>query len=297
MPGKETFLLIAMLAGISCRREPAPAGSGVQHFDVVGTVQSVDAPRHSAIIAHEAIATYMAAMTMPFQFADELDLSNVERGDRLRFRLAISETRAWIDGFDKCGHVDLPPPAPASKSDARIGATPPNVELRNQDGNAFRLNELRGRAVALTFMFTRCPYPEMCPRLSRQFADAQRALLITQPEARWLLLSVSIDPDHDTPAQLAAYAQTFAAHPKHWKFATGSRDAIEQLSSWFGLEMIRGAGPALDHTLRTAIIDPSGKVQRIFFGNDWRSEDLVTELQRALDGHRERSAAESNDPD
>ncbi len=294
IPGREIFLLIALLACISCRREAEPASaaaaSEVRHFDGTGTVQSVDPLQHSAIISHEAIPTYMAAMTMPFQFTDGLDLNVLERGDRLRFRLAITETRAWIDRFEKIGHVSLPPPPPAPKTDARIGAPPPDVNLKDQDGRTFLLSELRGQAVALTFIFTRCPYPEMCPRLSRQFADAQRALLSSLPDAKWLLLSVSIDPDYDTPTRLAAYADTFGADPKHWRFATGSRAAIENLSTWFGLETIRAEGPTLNHTLRTAIIAPSGEVQNIFSGTDWQPDDVIAGLQRALNGHLERSA-------
>jgi protein SCO1/2 len=296
MPGIGVCLLITVLVFSSCRRETSPvaasAGSDVRHFDVTGTVQSIDRSNRTAVISHAAIPTYMDAMTMPFQFADDLDLSALKRGDQLRFRLAVAEARAWVDQFETLGHINLPPSAHAPQVSARIGARPPATELQDQDGTPFRLSELRDRTVALTFLFTRCPYPEMCPRLSRQFAEAQRALLATHPDAGWLLLSITIDPDYDTPERLAAYAKAFAPDPKHWRFATGSPEAIKELAAWFGLEMIPSAGPTLEHTLRTAVIAPSGKVTRVFDGNNWSTDDLIEEMQQALDDHPERSAAE-----
>lgn len=159
----------------------------------------------------------------------------------------------------------------------RPGDTVPDSAWLDQDGQAFRLSDLKGKAVAVTFIFTRCPLPDYCPRLSARFMEAQRALA---GERSWHLLSLSFDPRHDTPAVLKAYAEAQGAALPRWTFATGEGGSVLAWGARFGLTVSVKDG-LLDHNLRTVVIDADGRVQHVFEGNEWTAEQLVWEMRKA----------------
>lgn len=162
---------------------------------------------------------------------------------------------------------------------ARLGTgdAVPDCAFISQDGEAFQLSRFKGRAVAVTFIFTRCPLPDYCPRLSARFAEAQRLLMA---EKGWHLLSLSFDPAHDTPEQLRAYARGQGADSACWTFATAQPGVVRAFGALFGLTAEEKAG-LLDHNLRTVVIDAGGHVQHIFEGNAWTAEELVWEMKKA----------------
>jgi protein SCO1/2 len=154
----------------------------------------------------------------------------------------------------------------------------PDLALVAESGHAFRLGDaLRGKTTALTFLFTRCPLPDYCPRLASHFAAVQRELAARAPDAAWQLLSVTIDPAYDTPERLAAYAAQHGADATRWTFATGEVAALSELAACFGLT-VSGEGAALSHNLRTAIVDADGRVQKVFPGNAWSPAELAAAL-------------------
>lgn len=256
-----------------------PAVARGDEFTVRGTVRRLTADRQRVLIAHEEIPGYMAAMTMEFTPAPGTSVAELAPGDRLEFRLVVTDRTSRIDRLRKIGRVDLPPEPTARPQPAR-SVELPDVELQDQAGRTFRLADLRGRAVALTFVFTRCPLPDYCPLMNRNFLALQQALAKASSE-KWQLLSVSLDPAHDTPAVLAAYARGYEAEPSRWRFATGALAEIRRLGAACGLEF-SGEGPQISHNLRTVVIDPAGRVRRVFEGNRWRAEELVEEMRRAL---------------
>jgi protein SCO1/2 len=98
----------------------------------------------------------------------------------------------------------------------------------------------------------------------------------------WHLFTVTFDPAFDTPTILKSYAERYKADPARWSFLTGDLVEIGALSDQFGQKFWREEG-ALNHNLRTVVIDATGKVQQIFQGNSWTADDLVAELQRAVE--------------
>jgi protein SCO1/2 len=269
-------------AGCDVRRESAPAASPeVATYDVRGVLHEVRGEGRRAVIAHEEIPGYMEAMTMEFTAAEAADLAGLGRGDVLEFRLSVGERRSWIDRVRKTGRTEI---APASDDPAlpTVGRLPPDVPLLDERGRALRLGDFRGRALAITFIYTRCPLPDYCPLLAARFAEVQRALGASEG---WHLLSISIDPEHDTPERLRAYSARLGADPARWSFSTGESAEIGKLAGFFGLATVR-AGAEWNHNLRTAVLDGAGRVQRVLLGNQWTAEELTAELQRAMPGRR-----------
>jgi protein SCO1/2 len=275
------LLLCLALALTACKRAPAP--SSVIYppvaYEVRGIVRKVEADKHRAVIAHEAIPDYMDAMAMEFEVPGAEDMAALQPGATIAFRLSVTDTRSWVDQVRRIAEpVSVPAEAPVPDILA-VGAQAPDCALVDQTGRAFHLRDFRGRVLAITFIFTRCPLPDFCPRMSEHFDAVQSALPADQTD--WHLLSVSFDPAYDTPERLAAYATRYRANAARWTFATGDVDEVEKLGNAFGLRIFR-EGTELNHTLRTVVIDRQGRVQKIFTGNEWKPPDLIDEINRAL---------------
>jgi protein SCO1/2 len=224
-------------------------------------------------------------MTMPFEAKEPKELTGLKAGDAVSFRMTVTDTDAWIDQIRK-----LTPPKPnelPSRSTFRfvrdveplqIGDPLPEYHFTNELGEAMSIGQFKGQALAITFIFTRCPLPNFCPLMSSNFQDAQKQLLaMSNGPTNWHLLTISFDPDFDAPVILKAYAQRYGADPKHWNFLTGDLIDITAISEQFGQMFWREEG-ALSHNLRTAVVDAAGRVQKIFEGNKWTSDELVAEM-------------------
>jgi protein SCO1/2 len=157
----------------------------------------------------------------------------------------------------------------------------PHYPLTNQFGQAFGLADFKGQVLAFTFIYTRCPLPNFCPRMTSHFLEAQRQLTAdpAAPE-HWRLLTVSFDPEHDSPAVLKKYAEQQGGDPARWIFATGAREELDALTEQFGLNYGR-VGETFDHNLRTVVVDPDGRIRKIFIGNEWQPTELVSEILAA----------------
>ncbi len=283
---------------MSCQRAPErPGGTAAasintnqQVFRVNGVVRSVDLKQHQVEIRHEAIPGYMPAMTMPFGVKDTNELGGLQPGQPISFRLTVTESDGWIDQIQK---LDLPatngPPAASSLRQVRDveplspGDPLPSYSLTNQFGQSFATSGFRGQALALTFLFTRCPFPTFCPRMAANFEETQQKLLAgPQSPTNWHLLTISFDPEFDTPAVLKAYGESRHYDPRHWTFATGAVIDVTAIGEQFGLAFWREQPGTISHNLRTAVVDPGGRVQKIFEGNTWTSDELVAEMRKAM---------------
>jgi protein SCO1/2 len=163
----------------------------------------------------------------------------------------------------------------------------PDVSFVDEAGAARQLAGWRGRAIVVTFIFTRCPLPDFCPLMDTHFAAVQRQVRDDERlRGRVQLLSVSFDPSHDTPAVLAAHAKKNGADPAVWNFVTGDREEIDAFAALFGVSVMReGTNPSdIVHNLRTAVIDGNGRLVKVFNGIQWESADLVAELRSAVGG-------------
>jgi protein SCO1 len=279
-------LLLAVCLAPGCRREP-PA-NGAKRYPIEGRVVEVDRARRSVTLAHKEIPGFMPAMTMPFTVleADAALLQAMAPGDSLRATLVMADSRYWLEDL-----VLAKPPVPIAEPggarpprEPQAGDVLPDVSLVDQDGRALRLTEFRGRALAITFVYTRCPLPDFCPFLTRAFARAHERL-VASPELvrRTALLTVSFDVEHDTPAVLRAYGLPFQkTEPpfSHWRLASGRLEAVRALGAALGLDFDE-ADRSFTHNLRTAVVGTDGRLRRLFRGNDWEPAELVAELTAA----------------
>ena len=282
--------LLGLLLGIAllaCRRQ-APAPAAARH-PLKGKAVAVDPARRAITVAHEDIPGFMPAMTMEFVVLekDAPLLEQVSPGDEITATLVVPDSRYWLEDLVvvKKGEPGAAPLARAPA--ARIGEALPDVELVDQDGRAFRLSSLHGRAYALTFVYTRCPLPDFCPLMMRNFAAAEARLAGDAALLeRTRLLTVSFDPKHDTPAVLRAFGRPFqkTAPPfGHWLLATGAEKALRALGAALELDYVE-ENASFTHNLRTAVVDPRGRLVRLLRGNDWKPEELVALLRRAAQG-------------
>lgn len=253
-----------------------------------GVVTEVFSAEKKVTIKHDAIPGYMQAMTMPFDVKDTNELANLSPGDSVSFRIVIENNKGWIDQIRKTGKmINIPLTSGPLRSVRDVDALNegdllPDYHLTNQLGHAISTAQYRGQALAITFLFTRCPYPNYCPLMANNFAAVQKKLLGT-PNAptNWHLLTVTFDPEFDTPEILRQYAEMHHADPARSTYATGSLTDITALGQQFGLAFWKEQGGIISHNLRTIIIDASGRVQKIFIGNEWQPEDLVAEITKA----------------
>jgi protein SCO1/2 len=268
---------------------PTPASTQqTNYFLVKGEVREVRSNRRSAIIRHEEIPDYMVAMTMPFDVKDPAELKGIKPGDIVSFRLIVTEEEGWIDMVHKLGTTNSPPPPPRETfrqvrqvDPLNVGDFLPDYPFTNELGKVVRLKQFEGQALALTFIFTRCPYPNYCPRMSSNFSEAARRMkALTQAPTNYHFLSVSFDPEFDTPAVLRTYAQAHGYDSKRWNFLTGALVDIDAITEQFGLDFPR-AGINFAHNFRTVVVDASGRIRRIIIGHEWKVDELVTELIQA----------------
>jgi protein SCO1 len=265
-----------------CACAPRPEG---RRHELKGQVLAVSPERQEIVIRHQEIPGFMPAMTMPFSVRDKALLEGRTPGDIVLGTLVVTDTNAWLERLTKIGFAALPsPPAVAEPGALHPGDLVPDAALVDQDGKARRFAEWRGQAIALTFIFTRCPFPDFCPALDRSFARLQEQVKADPALAKSVrLLTVSFDPEHDTPAVLRKHAARLRADPALWTYVTGEVAAVDELGRHFGLSVEReGASAGLTHNLRTAVVDPSGRLVRIWRGSDWAPEEVAAELRKAL---------------
>ena len=281
---------------IGCKQEPpAPVATGAsteetpREYSVRGVVRRVEPERRSLVVKHDEIPGFMPAMTMPFDVKEPKELQGLKPGDRISFRMLVTTNDGWIDRIQVLGSdtnaTATPPPVRITSSVPLLeaGSMLPDYTLTNELGKVIRLSDFRGQVLAFTFIFTRCPYPDFCPRMTDLFGRAQKTLA-GQPEAPKNLrfLSISFDPEHDTPELLRAYAERQHYDPAQWTLATGAWDQLEPLTGHFGLIFGRDVPPEkMEHNLRTVVVRPSGQLQAVLPSNEWQLEDLLREIRAA----------------
>jgi len=287
------YLVGVML--VSCGQQPAGTKGGSEKleetlrvFTVNGIVKETEHADNTLIVEHEAIPDFMPAMTMPFKVKNPVELEGLQPGNAIKFRLSVAENRSWIDQIRKIDALTQNelPPRPAIRvvrevEPLEVGDLLPNYRFTNELGRVFSFEDYKGEALAITFIFTRCPIPEFCPLMSKQFTAVQNRLA-SMPEAptNWHLFSVSFDPHYDTPAILKGYAKIYGYDPEHWSFVTGSMIDIDAITEQFGLPVVQDGG-SLSHKLRTVVVDAQGRIQNIFMGNQWKPTELMDALIEA----------------
>lgn len=275
--------VLTMTAAVVRTRQAGP-GANERAFTVVGVVTAAPAGGQ-VMVAHEAIAGYMPAMTMPFALAPGDALPALTPGDRVRFTLKVGDQAARATAFQVVGRDEgvaaaLRGGASGGAARLRPGDAVPDVSLVTQAGQPFTTGDLRGHLTAVTFIFTRCPMPEFCPLMVKRFQQVQRAIANDPRLGTARLLAVTLDPAFDTPQVLDAYARAMQADPARWQFVTGADADIQRLTRAFAIHVERN-GILIDHTLATAVVGEDGRVLEIWRGNGWTADEVVSRLRAA----------------
>lgn len=281
------FLPILTVLYVGCDQKDEPAPASRQTFEVRGVIQSIRQEGKVLIIDHEEIPGYMRQMIMPFGVAEGESTTQLTPGDEIEFTYEVEEVKSWIHGIEKTGVTkevkiasaeDLP--APEDVELLEIGDVFPNYEFKDQDGRDISLHEYRGRPVALTFVFSRCPVPEYCPAMMRNFHKVEERLK-SDPDApeEWKLLTISFDSWNDSPEIMKAYGEAFGRDSNNWSLlSTDSCCTIYDISGNVGLKFADQDGSFI-HNLRTVVLDKEGKIVRIFTDESWKIEDLISEIK------------------
>jgi protein SCO1 len=285
-------LTVTMAVAMARTRHAGPP-PGFRDHAVTGVVTAAPADGR-VMVAHEEIANFMPAMTMPFALTPGERMPVLQPGDRVRFTLRVDDEAAWATGFEVVGFDSAVASALSGgrgvqPTRLRVGDAVPDVSLVTQAGTPFSGRDLRGHATAVTFIFTRCPVPEFCPLMVKRFQEVQRAITRDPALGQARLLAVSLDPTFDSPAVLDAYARAMQADPARWQFVTGAPADVQRLTKAFAIHVERN-GVLLDHTLATAVLGPDGRVRAIWRGNGWKADEVVAALRAATDHRAEPGA-------
>lgn len=272
--------LAVALATAACSRHDA------RHHQLEGQILALHPENQAVTIRHEDIPGFMPGMTMTFKVDDAKLLEGRAPGDLVKATLVINATEGHLVTLDRIGHA----PLPAAEGGLPVsilepGAPVADVVLTDHTGETRPISGLRGQVLAVTFTYTRCPLPNFCPAIDRQFQRVQDAIRADGAlKGRTRLLSITLDPEYDTPAVLAGHASQLRAEDEIWWFLTGPKKEIEAFASQFGVSVLRDSPEDLVHNLRTAIVDRDGRLAAILNGSEWTTPDLVAELRRAHAG-------------
>jgi protein SCO1/2 len=284
-----TFCLFAFLVittGVVVSQhefQASPVPRATQHFHVIGIVRGVESNGQTMLVQHEDIPGFMPSMTMPFSLHGTNALRGFAAGDRIRFELTVTKDDSWISQIEKFGTES----EPLAHTERQFGENPlepgemtPDFALTDQNGKAFHLATFRGKAVLVTFIYTRCPLPNYCPLMTRNFSVLQENLT-KEFAGRFHLISISFDPEHDTPEVMKSYAGLFTKDDNSWTFASGNKEQITTVASQFGLVYLPEAG-AFTHDLRTALIAPNGRLMHIWRSNVWTPDEIQQRVAEVL---------------
>jgi protein SCO1/2 len=288
---RRSILLLLVGALFAACASPQPDPNRGQRYELKGKIVSFNKAQQQVVIQHETIPDYMDAMTMPFTLREDAAYDVMHAGDSIQATLVVDAERTRLENpiitqaIPTAAGGNTATESPTGElAEPEIGASVPAVSLVNQDGKRINLQQYRGRALVITFIYTRCPLPDYCTLMSNNFAEIKREL-DKSPEtgAGAHLLSITLDPAHDTPQVLRSYG---AAHTENyrdenfarWEFATGTPAEIQRTANFFGMSY-KQDGDQITHSLRTAVIAPDGKLYKMYRGNEWKPAEILRDLR------------------
>jgi protein SCO1/2 len=289
------LFLSAVLLFTACQKTETPQNTSAEarRYTLKGKVISVDKAKKKATIEHSEIKGYMPAMTMEFPVHADWIWEDLKPGVEIsNAELVVDETAKEPYWLENLALVLAPnpnqPAPPVDERFAQIGREIPEFTLTNQDGKRISTKDFKGKTWALTFIYARCPLPDYCIKMSTNFSDAALQIMGSDFKDKMRLLRFSFDPENDTPEKLRVYGQGYLgkdAKPDFsvWQLAVGSDKDVRTIADFFGLryEVDEKDKTQINHSLRTAVISPEGKVTKIFAGNEWTANDLLREMKSA----------------
>ncbi len=288
------FLLAFALTGCHSNANSATASNaanpGTTTYHLRGKIVSTDVAHGIVVVDHEAIPGFMDAMRMPYQLKDPTIASDLHPGDTITADVLVSKSSEETVVLDHIVVIAQAKPDYKPTVFYHVptpGDTVPDFAMRNQDGRAIHLDQFRGKALLLTFIYTRCPLPNFCPLVTHNFAVIDHELS-TDPGlyAKTHLLSISFDPVHDTPARLRSYGAEYIGSDgknafAHWDFAAPSKPELLKMAKFFDVGISPGPDDTITHTLSTTLIDAHGKVVQFYPGNEWTPQQVVADVKKA----------------
>jgi protein SCO1 len=282
------FCLCSVVAcSMACNRSSQVGASGhssAKRYALKGKIISIDKQAGTANIDNEPISGFMDSMVMPYTIKPAAVLDQLQPGDSIAADVVVEPDKYWLENVKVTAHSPTPTnPPSATMHIPSPGDEVPDFQLTNQNGKRISLHQYRGQILLITLIYTRCPFPDFCPRVSHEFAAIERQLL-AEP-ARYgetHLLSISFDPAHDTPKVLRTYGLSCAGKKDpavftHWEFAAIPQTELQEFSDYFALTYKEEVG-LITHSLSTAVISPDGKIFRWYHGADWQASDLLQDI-------------------
>ena len=272
------LMAISFLVPQACSRR-----ADTKQYQLTGQVLAVHRDKQEISIKHEDILNFMPAMTMSFRVADAALLAGREPGELVTATLEVTNSLGRLTAITRTGMAPLPADVGAATI---LGANDevPDAAFIDQANARRSIAQWRGSVVAITFVYARCPLPTFCPLMNQNFARIQKAILADASlKDRAKLISMTFDPENDTPAVLAAEAKRYGADPAVWTFLTGDRATVERFSAALGIGLSRTPGTdEIVHNLRTIVVDPKGRIAAIHSSNEWTVKDVLDDMRAAL---------------
>ena len=256
--------------------------AGSERYPIKGKVVSVDKINKKAEIDHEEIPGFMPAMTMKFPIHEDWIWEDLTPGSEIQAELVVDKNAPEPYYLEKVGIVAAVDPnnvVPINENYVQIGKPVPDFKLVNQDGKAY----------AITFIYRECPLPEYCIKLSKQFSDLANIIAETDNLKDDLrLVSISFDPERDTPAKLKDYGKGYLGKDSKadfniWQLAVADDAETRKIADFFGLQYsVDPSNKALiNHSMITAVVGPDGTIKKIYKGSDFTPEQLLQEMRKA----------------
>jgi protein SCO1 len=264
---------------------PTAIPSDAKTYQLKGIVVSSDATKGVVEIDSQAIPGFMGAMTMPYKLAQPGVAGELHPGDHLTARLRVADSGSVIDQIDVTAQAKPDYKPSKTYNVPTNGEAVPDFKFLNQSGKTIAVDQFRGKALLITFIYTRCPLPDYCIRMSRNFATIQKQLAADpQLYGKIHLLSISFDPAYDTPKVLHSYGTAYAGNAgfSHWDFAAPPPAELDAVEQFFDVGVSPGSNNTLTHSLSTALITPEGKIFRWYPNNDWTPSAVVDDVKQAI---------------
>ena len=259
--------------------------SGSKQYEFQGQVLDKNPATQELTVKHGDIPGFMPAMTMAYTVKDPNNFQNVKAGDVIAAKVVTAKggTEYWLENVRITDESGRKTAKGGSVHRLDVGDQVPDLALINQDGKTFSLSDFKGKAVLLTFIYTRCPVPTFCPRLSGQFAKIQDDLSHAPDDfSKTHLITISFDPKYDTPPVLRKYGLAYLDNNptgfSHWDFASTNASDLKKLADAFGLEYFEEDNQ-ISHTMDIVLISPEGKVVK-YWGTKWTTPELEAALRQ-----------------
>jgi protein SCO1/2 len=257
-----------------------------KRYNLRGQVVAKDVTANEITVQHDEIPGFMAAMTMPYKVKDPATIQEVEPGDKIAAVVVVVNDGSdyWLEDVRITEKSVLKSASGApSVHRLNVGEHVPDLPLVNQDGRTIHLDDFKGKAVLVTFIYTRCPLPNFCPRLSSQFAKIHDDLAKTPDDYRKThLLTITFDPKYDTAPVLRKYGMAYLdddpAGFGYWDFAFTTPVDLRKLADAFGL-MYFEQDNQISHTMNIVLIAPDGAVAK-YWSQEWTTSELEDALRR-----------------